>query len=289
MKKLLKKIKMLLFSKMRYKFATKNWFNISDIDDLSRALETRRFTETLEPLVMSGPDGKNILVLAPHPDDEALGPGGTLLKMAGKNKNIKIIIFSSGETSNGNMNRNKGRRERESLKAANIIGARIEFLGLAQKEIISNSVVIQKIKSIIKEFNPDTVLIPFFADDHPDHRAVNLAFLKALKDHPSSVEIWAYQVYSTCLPNVLVDISKVIKKKLSLIRCYKSQLGRRDWVHYIRGLNAINSRYLKTNKKKYAETFFVLPSGEYLKILKKYFMSRKNSPHKTVHKVKKTR
>ena len=263
---------MFFFSKMRYKFAVKEWLEIKDLKNLTRVLESKRFTQTLEPLKSDGPQGKTILILAPHPDDEILGVGGTLIKMLGKNKKIKIIIVSNGEkTMIKNALPGESVREKESQKVAKKLGLDIEFWGFPQGKIKTDKSVKKNIENTISNFKPDTLFLPFFADDHPDHRLANFALFKALHGNPQNIEVWAYQIYSTCFPNVLVDISKEMKTKISLIRQFKSQAYRRDWAHYACGLNALNSRYLKTNTKRYVETFFVLPLKDYLEVLGQYF------------------
>jgi len=86
-------------------------------------------------------------------------------------------------------------------------------------------------------------------------------------------EIWAYQVYSTVIPNVAVDITDVIDEKLKLVEIYRSQKRSRDWAHYIKGLNAFNCRFLKTNEPRYVELFFVVPADEYLQLCRLYFQN----------------
>jgi len=73
------------------------------------------------------------------------------------------------------------------------------------------------------------------------------------------------------LPNVVVDITDVMDKKTDLIDLCQARKKSRDWAHYTRGLNAFNSRFLKTNRPGYAEAFFVLPAREYLDLCSLYF------------------
>ena len=84
-------------------------------------------------------------------------------------------------------------------------------------------------------------------------------------------EVWAFQVYSTVLPNIVVDITDVIDEKIRLINYWESIKKSRDWGHYAKGLNAFNSRFLKTNQPRYAESFFVVPAKEYIELCSIYF------------------
>jgi len=89
-------------------------------------------------------------------------------------------------------------------------------------------------------------------------------------------EIWAYQVYSFFPTNVYVDITKNIKKKIYYLKKYKSQIKKKNLDHLSTAVNAYNSRFINTSKKKYLENFFVLPVNEYFDLCKKYFKSPRN-------------
>ena len=86
------------------------------------------------------------------------------------------------------------------------------------------------------------------------------------------IEIWSYQIYSSILPNVIIDITDMVSKKSKLIDIWKSVSKFNDLSHYILGINASNSIYLKNSRKKlYGEAFFVLPIDEYMILIDKYF------------------
>ena len=64
----------------------------------------------------------------------------------------------------------------------------------------------------------------------------------------------------------------MLAKKKKLIDIWKSVSMFNDLSHYILGINAANSIYLKNSKKRlYGEAFFVLPVAEYMTLLEKYF------------------
>jgi len=73
-------IKNYLINRKTYKFFIQDWQALSDLQNASDVLATMRFSQNLKPLQQQLPDAKRILVIAPHPDDETIGPGGTLLK-----------------------------------------------------------------------------------------------------------------------------------------------------------------------------------------------------------------
>ena len=55
------------------------------------------------------------------------------------------------------------------------------------------------------------------------------------------------------------------------MKMWKNVEGRRDWVHYILGINMANCRYLSKEGKRYGELFFVLPVREYIDLCQEYF------------------
>ena len=65
--------------------------------------------------------------------------------------------------------------------------------------------------------------------------------------------------------------STVMDEKMQLINMWKTQNVKRNWSHYIRGLNAFNSRFIKEHGERYAESFFVVPAKEYIKLCKTFF------------------
>ena len=87
-----------------------------------------------------------------------------------------------------------------------------------------------------------------------------------------NIEVWAYQVYTSLIPNVVVDITDRAAEKSRLISLMKSRMAKRNWVHYTLGLNAYNCRFLdKAVEEKYVEAFFVLPLAEYCGLVEHYF------------------
>jgi len=82
-------------TKANYKFVLRDWMGLRDLDALAGVLESKRFSQNLEPILMDRPDAKKILVFSPHPDDDVLSSGGVLLKCIKQGVNIKVIYESS--------------------------------------------------------------------------------------------------------------------------------------------------------------------------------------------------
>ncbi len=263
-------IKNYLFTRKAYRFFMRDWIALSDIPHASDVLATMRFSQNLKQTQQEVPAGKRILVIAPHPDDETIGPGGTLLKALKEGATVLTLYLTCGTPSTENQLRIEAR------DIASKAGYDIVFLDHYSKNIRLTDDAVTGFSEIINQFSPDVVFIPFFLDDHDDHRRASQLLLQANAKHllKKHFEIWAYQVYTTVLPNVVVDITDVAVEKENLINMWKTQNTTRNWAHYALGLNAFNQRFLPNGPKpKYAETFFVLPLKEYLEYCRQYFVN----------------
>ena len=280
LKQLARKIIVLNPTKANYKFVLKDWISLGDLSAMSKVLETKRFSQNLDPVIMNGPEARRVLVLAPHPDDDVISSGGTILHLIRNGCYVKVIYLTSGTRSPYSNERNNVMpveaevREQEAFTVASRIGMDIEFWRNDSKNFKINNETVNRLRKACSEVKPDCMFVPFLADDNDDHRRSIHLFYEAFKDFGRlNFEIWAYQVYSTILPNVAVDITDVIGEKLKLVEIYRSQKRSRDWAHYIKGLNAFNCRFLKTNEPRYAELFFVVPADEYLRLCRLYFQN----------------
>jgi len=185
----------------------------------------------------------NVLVLAPHPDDEVLGCGGAVCQHTAAGDRVVVAFLTSGELGLKQMPREKAWRirEREAQAAAKILGlAALEFLrgpdwGLAE----AKTKVAQRLRRILEREKPELIYLPHPGDWHPDHQAtLPLLCAAAKRIGLKAPELRAYEVW-TPLPEFdhVVDISRLMPRKLRALRAHKSQLGEFDYVRAVTGLN----------------------------------------------------
>lgn len=252
---------------LRYRFALRDWQPLVDLPAARQVLETKRFTRNLAPEVVDGPDGDRILVVAPHQDDDFVGAGGTLLRALDRKAEVTVLYLTRGDE---DPVRAAAVRE-ESLRVSRRTGSTVRFADAPPGAIPLDGPVREALLRAVREVRPDAMFLPFLLDDHDDHRRANEVVLRAGIPQLDPIEVWAYQVYSTVLPNVVVDITDVAERKAELLRLWTSVHGKRDWAHYALGMNAANCRYLPGNRPSYGEAFFVLPAIEYLDLCARYF------------------
>jgi LmbE family N-acetylglucosaminyl deacetylase len=161
----------------------------------------------------------------------------------------------------------------EAKRVAAALGYETRFLPYFSKELPIDREVQDVLREELRTFRADTLFLPFLCDDHDDHRRASHVLWLAHRRLPlPSVEVWAYQVYTALLANVVSDISAVAEAKRQAIRTWASQAGSRDWAHFALGLNAFNSRFLPPGAgERHAETFFVVPLNDYCDLCASYF------------------
>jgi len=267
---ILSRIENLIRAQQTYKFVIKDWISLSDLPACAEVLSTMRFTRNLKPVIMEAPAGKRILILAPHPDDEMIGPGGTIIQAIRKGCDVKTLYLSSGGVDPAQASQ----REAEARKVANRVGFDTEFMALPPLEFDVGAEATTVLAQRIAAFAPNILLVTFLLDDHDDHRRTSEMLFRAFESGQvaGDLEIWAYQVYTSLIPNVVIDITDTRERKAEAIRLFASQIKSRDWAHFALGLNAYNSRFLGSSlTPRYVEAFFVVPLKDYADLCRVYF------------------
>lgn len=185
----------------------------------------------------------NILVFAAHPDDELLGLGGTVRRLANEGKTIRAIIMAEGLTSRANTRNEADLSELAELqadarKAASIVGYKsIEFCGLPDNRMDGLELldVIKLVSKYVDKYKPDTIFTHHHGDLNVDHRITCEAVLTACRpvgeykvkriytfETPSSSE-WNYNYLEPFKPNVYVDVTDTLEAKVKGMACYRTE------------------------------------------------------------------
>jgi N-acetylglucosamine malate deacetylase 1 len=204
----------------------------------------------------------NILVIAPHPDDETIGCGGALCLHAAKGDRVAVVFLTSGELGLKHLAREKAWqvREAEAKAASRLLGvARLDFLRLPDWAVGDHlKKGARLLLPILKAERPGLVYLPHPRDWHPDHRATLPLLSTALRRiRLPGVELRAYEVWTPLSEfDQLEDITRVMPRKLRALRAYRSQLREFDYERAVRGLNQF--RGVLGAKRPYAEVFQIL-------------------------------
>lgn len=219
---------------------------------------------TLSPEMIDGtPPGHNVVVFAPHCDDESLGCGGTLHKHHLRGGRITAVFMTDGSKCAGAVGQNEivARRQQEAEQAAAILGiSQCRFLKHLDRELRADATSIGETRRILDDLRPDTVYLPFFLDNHRDHMETAAIVLEALKHRPVA-NVYLYEVWTSLIPTHLVDVSGVIGKKMEAIAVYRSQTDIGLMAEKVKSLNHFRS-LASGNRYEYAEALFrVMPEN----------------------------
>ncbi len=274
MRALLSRFERLVMGRKAYKWVLRSWQPLEDLKTAADLLATMRFTGQIAPQLLDGPVGaRRILVLAPHPDDEVIGPGGTLIRAVARGAEVSVLYLTSGGEGE------RAEREAEARAVCDTLGFHAQFAG-GRASAMPPEAMAAAMAEALHAVQPDALFLPFLLDDHPDHRTASHALLLATQSgrNVGSPEVWAYQVYTPLLGNVAVDITALGEAKADAIRLYRSQMARRDWAHFALGLNAFNCRLLHGRADPVLiESFFAVPFTDYLALCRRYFAPAKNA------------
>jgi len=176
----------------------------------------------------------NILVVGPHPDDQELGMGGTVAKLADQGHDVLLLDITNGEpTPHGSPEQ----REKEWTEAARILGVRRRLLGLRNRQVQHSLEARHQVAAVIREHQAAIVFLPHPEDAHPDHRATTRIVEDARFDAkltkidlPGDPIYPKWLVYYYCMhlravpdPSFCIDISQQMATKEASIRAYETQ------------------------------------------------------------------
>ncbi|HAQ06675.1 MAG TPA: bacillithiol biosynthesis deacetylase BshB2 [Bacillus bacterium] len=184
---------------------------------------------------------RHVLVVFPHPDDEAFGVSGTIASHVNMDTPVTYACLTLGQ-----MGRNMGNppfanretlpliREQELKEAARVLGiSDLRMLGFRDKtiEFEDEDKLTNLISSLITELNPSLV-ISFYPgySVHPDHEATGAAVVRAVEKMPQAdrpkLQLVAFSkncVEELGQPDIINNISALSDVKLEAIKAHRSQ------------------------------------------------------------------
>ena len=182
-----------------------------------------------------------VLVIAAHPDDEILGLGGTIAKHTSEGDEVHILMVTEGSsTQYKDRPEMIDQKRNEILNVKDILDiAKIHFVNLPDMKLdtLANIDVNQPITKAINELRPEIVYTHFYGDVNKDHRVIFESTMVAVRPSadcsvkkvicyhtPSSTEWNIQQGHTAFLPNMYVDITRFLDKKLKAFQQYKSEI-----------------------------------------------------------------
>jgi len=181
----------------------------------------------------------NVLVVAPHPDDEVLGVGGTILRHLADSDAVHVIICTRGEAARfGAEQVDTVQQEARQVHAfLDVTSSHFLDLPAARLDTVPGTDLNAALADIFTEVMPDTVYLPYPGDIHRDHQLIFQAVMVCARPTSAAypARILAYETVSETnwhappitpafVPNVYVDISPYLDHKLEACGMYASQI-----------------------------------------------------------------
>ncbi len=214
---------------------------------------------------------KNILVVAPHFDDEVFGCGGALARFSAGGSKITVLCLTNG--ARGTLSGKKDEsltevRKAETEASAEKLGSNFSLLywDYPEGKIGFDDELKIRLAKLFLELEPSHIFIPFFSDANDDHSAaykVSSAAIESKSEPLADTEVWQYEVWNPLIPNRIIPIGDVLSKKEAAICEHKSQIDCMEYQDGIIGLNNFRG-YITAQLKEPAEAFFALPVDRFL-------------------------
>ena len=179
------------------------------------------------------------LVIAPHPDDEVLGAGGTMARLTDAGHEVFVAVVTTGRPPAFSADATAQVRA-EAERAHDHLGVRKSFWldqPAAQLFETPHATLNAAIEDVVKDVAPTTLLVPFLGDVHIDHQLIFLSSMVAARPHQATYPklIMAYETLSETnwnapyvtpnfVPNVFVDIEDSLSRKLDAMQMFASQV-----------------------------------------------------------------
>jgi LmbE family N-acetylglucosaminyl deacetylase len=217
---------------------------------------------------------KRILIVAPHPDDETLGCGGTILKHKMDGDYVCWLIITNISTEDGYDSKTVETRQKEIQH----VGEQYEFhesfkldLPTTKLDMLPRREMIRKVSAIIDQLKPEVVYVPNSSDVHTDHKITFDVMISALKSFrcPFVKRVLMYEVISETefspaiagnffVPNSFSDISSFLEQKISIMKLYRGEMLEPPFPRSADNLKALAIFRGAAAGVKYAEAFVVL-------------------------------
>jgi LmbE family N-acetylglucosaminyl deacetylase len=208
---------------------------------------------------------QTILIIAPHPDDDVIGMGGTMRLLADEGKTVFTVYVTHGGSAPSPECTEAIVRRSEAIAALHSVRAAGAFFLNHTGSLLAGSTAAKagrQLLQIINLLKPAEIYMPSPFERHPTHCRVTRVTLQALKNQTGSApRAWGYSVWGGIygLPGTrMVDISRAVRAKRKAIRQHATQTAGKPYDTGILGRNAYEGIFAQTHAKQHmawAETF----------------------------------
>lgn len=215
----------------------------------------------------------NILILAPHPDDEVLGCGATIKKLSDEGNQLFVLVVTRGSSKFYSDDKIENVRN-EALQAHKLLGVKHTFFldfPAPELDTLALADISKEIAKVLNDNKINVLYLPHRGDIHNDHRVVFNAGLVAARPvgEYSVKEIYVYETLSETewaapfaddafIPTCFVNVENTLNSKIEAMKCFKSQLKAFPNPRSLETIEALAKFRGSTVGFKAAEAFMVI-------------------------------
>ena len=215
----------------------------------------------------------NVVVVAPHPDDEVIGVGGTIAKHVRNGDDVYVIVATRGDSVFYSHDYVEIGRQQQK-EADDVLGVKeIVYLDLPSPTLDTrlHAELVREIQNGIKAFSPREIYIPHYGDMHMEHRMVEEACMVALRPKEfEELTIYGYEVpsetgwnvpcpHNEFIPNVYVelDVAEIEAKRTALLKL-DSQMNKYPSARSVEAIENLAKYRGNTVGASFAEAFMLI-------------------------------
>ena len=228
------------------------------------------------------PKGR-VLVLSPHPDDEAIGMGGSLAKHVAGGASVTVLFLTDGGGLEAERDEQIRVRRAESEAVGRDLGIDQVFWDHEDTKLRNDPATVEALVALLAQVRPEHIYTPSFFDTHFDHYATNQILADAIGRASLDATIYGYEVWDTIpFANYLVDVSDSIEDKDRILAHYVTPHEYTDFtglcrnrasVHYTLHVNSERSQA----GKGFAEAFLRFDAATYRRLHESYASSLRSA------------
>lgn len=211
----------------------------------------------------------NVLVVSPHPDDETLGAGGTILRLMAEGNSVNWLNIT-GMAGNPKFSQEVIDKRQKQLKRVEEFYQfqKVFHLNLPTTRLdnYDSTEAIDRISEVFQEVTPQCLILPDYNDAHSDHKKVFEwchACSKVFR-FPYIKQIMTMEIVSETdfggpqnpfVPNYFVDVTDYYEKKIEAVKFYDTELGNPPFPRSLENIKALMSFRGAAAGVQYAEAF----------------------------------
>jgi len=217
-----------------------------------------------------------VLVLAPHPDDEAIGAGGTLVAHVRAGSEVCVLYLTDGGGVEAERDRQIATRRAEAEAAGRQLGAAQVFWENADTRLTNDPATVDALAALLDERKPDRIYVPSFFDTHYDHFATNQILVDATARSGWQGTVCGYEVWDAVpFPNYMVDVSPHVDERDAVLAHYRTPHATTDFTKLCRYRSSVHyTLFVNSHRDRtdlgYAEAFLRFESDVYCDMQRSY-------------------